>query len=258
MDGSQPSSIPDLQAILATLSQFTNPTPVVTSTPGFEPQPTIYYDASLANQAVPPVLVPKPQPPPAPKPQDPRLRPQSRAATASPKPMIDPATIITWPEGLRCITKVAAQNAQFAISVRRMIEDQKKHEMRWYADRQALKQSQATRSSASAQAQSILQSLGSIVGGVPPSEQTQLEKEAELAEFDRKIYAAQVSMEAAMTGELKGLGVPFFGTRSEKVVPDGEQDASAVRSNTGSTITETELLALRRKIIGHLEDLYRD
>ncbi|KAK0337046.1 hypothetical protein LTR91_008871 [Friedmanniomyces endolithicus] len=255
MSGDQPASTPDLQAILATLSQFTNPAPTPVAAPpvASEPSSTNYYDVSQA-------LLPEPasQLLPASKPQDPRLRPQSRAATASPKPMIDPATIITWQEGLRCLTKIAAQNAQFAVVIRGMIDDQKKHELRWYADRQALKHLQVTHSSASAQAQSILQSLGSAGGRAPTGKQTQSEKDDELADFDRKIYAAQVSMEAAMTGQLKGLGVPFFGTRSEMVVPDVEQDLSAVRSVSGLTITESELLALRRKIVGHLEDLYRD
>jgi len=139
-----------------------------------------------------------------------------------------------------------------------MIEDQKKHELRWYADRQALKHVQATHSSASAQARSILQSLGSTAVRAPTGQQTQSEKDAELADFDRKIYAAQVSMEAAMSGQLKGLGVPFFGTQAGMVVLDEEQSSIAAPSVSGPTITVSELLALRRKIVGHLEDLYRD
>ncbi|KAK0930214.1 hypothetical protein LTR91_008035 [Friedmanniomyces endolithicus] len=255
MNGNQPASTPDLQAILATLSQFTNPAPIPVAQPSetSEQFSTNCYDASQ-----PPPMVPASQSLPAPKPQDPRLRPQSRAATASPKPMIDPATIITWQEGLRCLTKIAAQNAQFAVTIRGMIEDQKKHELRWYADRQALKHVQATHSSASAQAQSILQSLGSTAVRAPAGKQTQSEKNAELAEFDRKIYAAQTSMEAAMSGQLKGLGVPFFGTRPEMVLLAEERGSIAATSVSGPTITESELLALRRKIVGHLEDLYRD
>ena len=57
--------------------------------------------------------------PPTEKAGDPRLRPQSRS-TASPKPMIDPATITTWQDGLRCVTKLAAQNVHFAASIRRV------------------------------------------------------------------------------------------------------------------------------------------
>ncbi|KAK5680558.1 hypothetical protein LTS10_007490 [Elasticomyces elasticus] len=244
MDGAPP----DLQAILATLSQFTNATP--------DCLPTSQHDALSAYQYESPTAAPTTASIPAARAHDPRLRPQSRSATASPKPIVDPATIITWQEGLRCVTKIAAQNAQFAVSIRRMIEDQKKNEMRWYAERQALKQSQATRSTASAQATSILQSLGSAASSTPATQQTQSEKDAELAEFDRKIYAAQMSMDAAMTSELKGLGVPFFGTRQEKILAEnhGPEDGSMLNP----TITQGALTELRRKMVGHLEDLYRD
>ncbi|KAK3637362.1 hypothetical protein LTR56_013712 [Elasticomyces elasticus] len=244
MDGAPP----DLQAILATLSQFTNATP--------DCLPTSQHDALSAYQYEHSTAAPIPAVLPTVRAHDPRLRPQSRSATASPKPIVDPATIITWQEGLRCVTKIAAQNAQFAVSIRRMIEDQKKNEMRWYAERQALKQSQATRSTASAHAQSILQSLGSTASSTPATQQTQSEKDAELAEFDRKIYSAQVSMEVAMTSELKGLGVPFFGTRAEKIL--AENQAPEERSILSSTITEAALIELRKKMVGHLEDLYRD
>ncbi|KAK3118020.1 hypothetical protein LTR53_000057 [Teratosphaeriaceae sp. CCFEE 6253] len=249
MDPRQPAATPDLAAILATLSQFVHPaytTPV--------PVPAPEHVSASQNVST---LAPDPStllpPLPTARPQDPRLRPQSRSATASPRPMIDPATIITWQEGLRCVTKLAAQNAQFA-----MIDEQKKHEMRWYQERQALKQSHATRVSASAQAQSILQSLGNAVTAAPPPPQSQEANEVELAEFDHKIYAAQSAMEVAMTGELKGLGVPFFGTRSETVVPNGEDDPSSRRNLLAPTITAGELMSLRRKMVGHLEDLYRD
>jgi hypothetical protein len=42
------------------------------------------------------------------------------AAAPSPRPVIDPASITTWQEGLRCVTKIAAQNAQFAASIKRV------------------------------------------------------------------------------------------------------------------------------------------
>ena len=141
------------------------------------------------------------------------------------------------------------------------MEDQKRHELQWYRDRQALKHSQASRATASARAQSILSSLGTRASNGASSAQTQDEKQDELAEFDRKIYTAQVSMENAMTSELKGLGVPFFGTRSELIAPDSNHaDHSAPDSiaTTLSVIAESELLALRRRMVQHLEDLYRD
>jgi hypothetical protein len=143
-----------------------------------------------------------------------------------------------------------------------MMRDQRSHEMRWYMERQALKQAQISRSSSAAKALSILQSLNQRAAASAAEPQSDEAKEAELALFDRKVYTAQHSMEEAMTAELKGLGVPFFGTSLDLVVTD-DQQAQAITS-AGSRpkwsllVTETELLDLRRKMVGHLEMLYRD
>jgi hypothetical protein len=76
------------------------------------------------------------------------------------------------------------------------------------------------------------------------------------------VYTAQHSMEEAMTAELKGLGVPFFGTSLDLVITDDQQAAvatsSASRSKWSLLVTETELLDLKRKMVTHLEMLYRD
>ncbi|KAK3673013.1 hypothetical protein LTR78_007124 [Recurvomyces mirabilis] len=244
MNPSAGQAPPDLQSILATLSQY------VPQAAGVEQavQNTVdVYQPAPDAQAV------------LERPHDPRLRPQNRSATASPKPkpMVDPATIVTWQEGLRCVTKIAAQNAQFAVSIKRMMDDQRKHEMRWYSERQALKQSQVTRVDASAKAQSILQALGTGTPA-PATAQTDVEKDAELAAFDRKIFAAQVAMEEAMTGELKGLGVPFFGTKTDLIRGDASIVPMGGGLNGNALVNEVDLMALRRKMVQHLEDLYRD
>ena len=179
------------------------------------------------------------------------------------------------------MTKIAAQTAQLAGSIQKvsdgdsscdgdrelidtlaqMMADQRRHEMHWYAQRQALKQTQAARSSSLVDAHSILQSLNN---GPSPEAPTNVEadKAEELAKFDRKIYAAQEAMEWEMAVEMKGLGIPFFGTRSELVVPDGD-DVSKEQVPEGHPkwsllVTHSELLALRRRMIEHLEDLYRE
>ena len=135
--------------------------------------------------------------------------------------------------------------------------------MRWYSERQALKHAQTNRSSSAAKALSILQSLNQNASGPAVVPQTYEEKEAELANFDCKVYAAQQSMETAMTGELKGLGVPFFGTSTELIVSEDEKAAATAASSANNTkwsvpVTETELLELKRKMVTHLEALYRD
>lgn len=142
------------------------------------------------------------------------------------------------------------------------MRDQRTHEMRWYSERQALKQAQISRSSSAAKALSILQSLNQGVAGSIVEPQSDEAKEAELAVFDRKVYTAQHSMEEAMTAELKGLGVPFFGTSLDLVVADNDGAATASSSASNpkwsTPVTETELLDLKRKMVTHLEMLYRD
>lgn len=90
----------------------------------------------------------------------------------------------------------------------------------------------------------------------------EVNKETELAEFDQKIYSAQKAMETAMTAELKSLGVPFFGTKENLVVPDdydmSEQQTPEDHPKYSTVITESQLLDLKRKMVKHLEDLYRD
>ena len=143
-----------------------------------------------------------------------------------------------------------------------MMDDQRKHEMRWYSERQALKQSQVTRKNSSAQAASIMRSLGAISPPAATPEQSEADDRAELAAYDRKLYSAQVSMEEAMSAELKGLGVPFFGTNLDLVVPDGwdgsNEHLREGRAAWSPLVTESELLGLRKEMVKHLELLYRD
>ena len=112
MDPSNGQAPPDLQSILATLSQYVPQS--TNASPPVQANADIYHPP----QAVAPQL----QAPE--RPHDSRLKPQNRSATASPKPkpMVDPATIITWQEGLRCVTKIAGQNAKFSVSIRKVGE----------------------------------------------------------------------------------------------------------------------------------------
>nr|POF13155.1 hypothetical protein CFP56_10303 [Quercus suber] len=140
-----------------------------------------------------------------------------------------------------------------------MMEEQRRHEMLWYKERQALKQTQMTRASSSAQATSILQSLGSQASTPAAAGMAQVDPTVELAEYDRKVYAAQQKMEIAMSAELKALGVPFFGTDENLVVPNTSNVSNDQSSDRGKdVVTERELLNFRRKMVDHLEDLYRD
>ncbi|USW55045.1 hypothetical protein Slin15195_G083640 [Septoria linicola] len=254
------SGVSDLQAILATLAQYSAQAGQTAPTEPNTPQPD---NASFTSKGSSTAQGNWAQQAPA-KAHDPRLpRPQSRSGATTPKPMIDPASITIWQEGLRCVTKIAAQNTQFAASIKRMIKDQRANEMRWYSERQNLKHVQANRSVEAAKAHSILKSLTTSFYEAPPEvESPEDKKERELLEFDQKIYMAQESMDAAMTAELKSLGVPFFGTDASLVVPDDwDQTRETLpegHPKWSPLVTTTQMLELRRKMVGHLEDLYRD
>ena len=122
---------PDLQAILATLAQYsqqhaTEQPPQQTPYQPVEPNnapPSIpennNFAAILQNARVETVSA------------DPRLRgrPQSRSITPAQPPkqdqpqppsVIDPATITVWQDALRCVTKIAAQNKMFETTIRRV------------------------------------------------------------------------------------------------------------------------------------------
>ena len=94
------------------------------------------------------------------------------------------------------------------------------------------------------------------------AESAVVDPEAELANYDRKIYAAQLDMEASMTAELKGMGVPFFGTDPSLFVENQaesfQREMPSDRPKWSQVVTEAQLLDLRKRMIGHLEDLYRD
>lgn len=118
----------DLQSILATLAQFSQAS---SSTPQPGDTQPAYYESAFQNL---PSAVQVDNSSAASQnaflgidtPTDPRLhsRPQSRAVTPAqtpqPKNVIDPATITTWQEALRCVTKVAAQNKMFEASIKRV------------------------------------------------------------------------------------------------------------------------------------------
>lgn len=146
---------------------------------------------------------------------------------------------------------------------KQMMKDQRANEMRWYSERQNLKHVHANRAAETAKAESILKSLNqNSYEPLPELETPEEKKERELAEFDRKIYAAQETMAAAMTAELKSLGVPFFGTSESLIVPD-DRELSESKLPDGHPkysplVTRTELTALQGKMVDLLEDLYRD
>jgi len=101
-------------------------------------------------------------------------------------------------------------------------------------------------------------SIGGSVSSDGHAVQTQEEKDAELHEFDIKIYRAQVQMNDAMASELKSLGVPFFGTRTECIKSRSDEQAVETRPKWSPLVTTEALRELQRRMICHLEDMYKD
>jgi len=66
-------------------------------------------------------------------------------------------------------------------------------------------------------------------------------------------------MNDAMTAELKSLGVPFFGTLPECIKTTTPDDNVAnVRPKWSPLISPEAHRELQRRMISHLEDMYKD
>ncbi|THX60400.1 hypothetical protein D6D06_01229 [Aureobasidium pullulans] len=271
-----PTVPPDLASILATLARFAPQqqeqqqapppaatTPTITDPrlqrrqqqnaqssfqPSYEkhPKPVDHSSSSYNPQAA--VFQPvKPQGRSTPQP------PKTSTPQQEQQTIIDPAMITEWSAGLRCVTKIAAQSPMFADKIR--------------GNRQTVKQMQAKRSASANELQNILKSVGGTGINTP---QTAEEKAAELAAFDQKLYKAQLAMNESMSQVLKHLGVPFFGTHAALILPDhdgnGDQnekkdeqivDAQGERPKWSPRVTAKELMELKRKMVGYLEDMYK-
>jgi hypothetical protein len=79
----------------------------------------------------------------------------------------------------------------------------------------------------------------------------------ELETFDMKVYKAQMEMNREMSNRLRGLGVPFFGTRSDLVRPAGKEPTESTKDGK-VMIDEAELVKLQRKMLTMLEELCND
>ena len=73
-----------------------------------------------------------------------------------------------------------------------------------------------------------------------------------------KVHKAQLQMVREMTTRLRNLGVPFFGTRSDLVIPRGkeeQEDGTGKGKLWQGKIREADLVELQRRILVILEDL---
>ena len=93
----------------------------------------------------------------------------------------------------------------------------------------------------------------------PITPQTPEEDQAELHRYDRKVHAACTTMVRATVSELKALGVPFFGMKSDMIVRADETAIGDVkRKPNENKIEERELEKLQRRMLELLEDLCKE
>jgi hypothetical protein len=158
-----------------------------------------------------------------------------------------------------------------------MIKVQHEHEEQWWEGRKALIERQKARKEGQKKLDDVLyvhflslsigDSLtayrkavgGSTAAGTSNTSPEELEKELET--FDMKVYKAQTQMVKEMSTKLRGLGVPFFGTRVDLVRSTGKE-SSGTEGSVGleekGMIDEVELVRLQRKMLAILEDLCND
>ncbi|QSZ35371.1 hypothetical protein DSL72_008241 [Monilinia vaccinii-corymbosi] len=176
--------------------------------------------------------------------------------------LVDPSTITDWGAGLRCVMKTAAKHDHVLQKIRKMIKLQHEHEEQWWRGREALIEKQAARKEGQRKLEEVLRAVGGATSnGTSNTSPEELARELET--FDMKVYKAQTQMVREMNGELRNLGIPFFGTKSELVRVPGRSDAA---NGTGANVTEGEkgvideedLVKLQRKMLNILEDLCND
>ncbi|KAH6616816.1 hypothetical protein C7974DRAFT_52743 [Boeremia exigua] len=228
----------DLDAILRTLASLSKPEEQGQHQPQdqYVPQQQPAADPRLAGRSFQPQPIPKPQ---------------VRSST----PLIDPATIIDWKQGLRCVSKIAAQNPQFTITVRKLIKDQEGNVRQWEAGRTRLIEEHVLKKE-NEQTHRAALSLPGLLENTPLLRTPEREQE-ELTQYDAKVYRASKAMVESQTSALKVLGVPFFGVRPHLLASEDETIATNA-DESPMKISQSQVLELQRRMLTHLLDLYGD
>jgi hypothetical protein len=169
--------------------------------------------------------------------------------------LIDPATIIDWKQGLRCVSKIAASNGEFAGKVRKLVKDQEGNVSQWEAGRQRLIDEQALKRT-NEQTHRAALSLPGLLENTPVLRTPERERE-ELEQYDQKVYRASKAMVEMQSSSLKVLGVPFFGVRPHLLASEDEEVGSH-DDGSPKKVTQSQVLKLQRRMLTHLLDLYGD
>lgn len=137
------------------------------------------------------------------------------------------------------------------------MQDQKRNVKDWESGRQRLIQEQAIKRDNEQEHLAVL-SLPGIGEKIAPLRTDEAEKK-ELEQYDQKVYRACRQMVDSQTMALKGLGVPFFGTRADMMRSESSEGAGVKTTDLeNKKITKKELFELQRKMLNHLMELYGD
>ncbi|RAK76026.1 uncharacterized protein BO72DRAFT_381092 [Aspergillus fijiensis CBS 313.89] len=149
----------------------------------------------------------------------------------------DSSSITTWNAALRHVMRTVSQHENLQSRIRWLIRRQHDHEKQWWQGREALVKKQQARTEKKKELDAVLRSVGAPVDN-NKSISTAEEDQAELTNYDAKVYRASRQMADAMIAELRGLGIPFFNIRKDLTL-----------------ITRQDLLQLQRRILELLLDL---
>ncbi|KAL3477866.1 hypothetical protein BJX99DRAFT_119514 [Aspergillus californicus] len=254
------SNAPDLNAILRTLSAFSNQT----NTQPPHPETTTSTQDDDLNTYEPPDVHPVPpsNPPPLHKspPNNSHAQPQN---TTREKEKDLSSTITTWPPALKQVMRTVAANEEIQQRIRFLIQRQHDHEKQWWRGREALLLKQKTRSEKKRELDEVLRSVGAPIDEKDVS--TPKEDQAEVTNYDTKVYKASKQMADAMLAELRALNVPFFCLKQGLVVdgsaPDRGQDSGPDHSTGGREehrLSLDEVSTLQRRMLELLQDLCKE
>ncbi|RHZ67899.1 uncharacterized protein CDV56_104012 [Aspergillus thermomutatus] len=184
----------------------------------------------------------------------------------APSSSVDSSSITTWPAALQHVMRAVSQNEDAQRRIRRLIQSQHDHERQWWQGREALLKKQKARVDKKKELDAVLRSVGAPVDDTKQVS-TAEEDQAELRNYNAKVYRASKQMAEAMTFELRSLGIPFFTIRKSLIsdAPRAPQDRISRNYQTSESasqhqvsLSRDELSVLQRRMLELLQDLCKE
>ncbi|GFF31826.1 hypothetical protein IFM61606_07845 [Aspergillus udagawae] len=184
----------------------------------------------------------------------------------APSSIADSSSITTWPAALQHVMRAVSQNQDAQRRIRRLIQSQHDHERQWWQGREALLKKQKARVDKKKELDAVLRSVGAPVDDTKQVSTVE-EDQAELTNYNAKVYRASKQMAEAMTFELRSLGIPFF-TIKESLISDAPKasqhgisrrhQSSESASQHQTLLSRDELSVLQRRMLELLQDLCKE